>query len=35
VTDVLSQGKIPTTYTGSAYKITGTVTSPTITEATI
>ena len=30
-TDVLSQGKIPATYTGSSAKITGTITSPTIT----
>jgi len=29
--DVLSQGKIPATYTGSSAKITGTITSPTIT----
>ena len=31
-TDVLSQGKIPSTYTGSSAKITGTITSPTITQ---
>jgi len=30
-TDVLSQGKIPATYTGSSAKITGTIASPTIT----